>query len=1179
MNLLLKVSEERVPQMTNHVFAGSSSGLRSAQPAKSMNLSIPPLFHVFALAFGLASLLSAPATVLDDFNAAQRSGWTDSNPGGLPLPGGQQANGVFTLSLPSIGQSFFIDSTKTSPTFELKEGRTIEFRVDMISGQGPDSYAVVAFIPTSTGADSLAGYGVAKSESDVLITKGISKYFIDDSSAPVKNTNITLVLNLSVKSGNVYITGQVLDKDANNQVLWQKTFVDTPAADILDTGTDSPPAPYITTGNFVLYLYGQHGTDPNGYQVVYDNAEYFITDSAVLDDFNAAQRSGWTDSNPGGLPLPGGQQANGVFTFNLPAIGQSFFIDSTKTTKTFTLDEGTRHEFSVDMISGQGPDSYAVLAFVPVATGADSLAGYSLSKSESDVLITKGISKYFIDDSSAPVKNTNVTLVLTLTVQNTNVTIRGRILDKDNNNLVLWDKTFVDTPAADILDTGTDNPPAPFVGMNGNVVLYLYGNNGTDPAGYQVVYDNLIAAEPPGATNAPPIISNASPKNGAAFLPAPVTLSFTASDDQPLPDSGISVILNGTLFTSTNGLTLTGPTTNRTVTLLAGTGTNSNYVATLVVTDAGNATVTNAIYFDTFVTDNFVIEVEDYNFGNGQYFNNPVPAPEGSPVPNSYVEQVGTEGIDFHDTRTAPRLADCPYRSQDPVRMEHSLDQQRSKYDPNNGIYSYDVVDIDTDEWLNYTREFAVGNFEVYLREAIVGFPEADSILEMVTSDPSQTNQTVRSLGSFLGTLSGFTFRNVPLTDGSGLNKIVLRLTGTNTLRLHQLTADTASSSRYQNYLIFVPVAGANVQRAIVTSIQPAPNSTVQTVSPTIVVTVQNRDTSVDTNTIVLQVNNQTVSPVILSTNNTVVVTWVMTPLPASRALNSASLSFNDNQGTNQTTAWSFTITYAAVDPVNALPTPGPPRGMQVRVVQAPQGSALENSLDRAEQQLAPNSTIPVAMSTNLVMDFISMTKNGAPFGAFTAWTDIPGVDGSIGYDDFAVEAQSWLQLSAGVYRFGVLTDDGYKMSAGPSPASQNPILAFHNGGPANETIDFVVPASGVYPFRFMWYQRGGDAYAQWFSVNLATGDRTLINDPNSGNAVKAYLTALSATPPAVRAQSSPTVNGGYTDDSSAIVDTANKRVTIPINGPVSFYRLAGNTAVKITTATIQGGNIVLTYQ
>jgi hypothetical protein len=249
---------------------------------------------------------------------------------------------------------------------------------------------------------------------------------------------------------------------------------------------------------------------------------------------------------------------------------------------------------------------------------------------------------------------------------------------------------------------------------------------------------------------------------------------------------------------------------------------------------------------------------------------------------------------------------------------------------------------------------------------------------------------------------------------------------------------------------------------------------------------------------------------------------------------------------------------------------------MQVRVVQAPEGSGLDNSLDRAEQQLAPNSSIPAAMTTNVVLQIMSMTKNGAAFGGFDSYTDIPGVDGNIAYDDFAVEAETWLQLAAGVHTFGVLTDDGYKMSAGPTPASQTPILAFHNGGPANETVEFVVPATGVYPFRFLWYQRGGDAYGQWYSVDRTTGARTLINDPHSPSAVKAYLTAIAL---AVQVQSSSTVTGGFTDDSTATVDSVNKRITIPVNGPVRFYRLVGASALTIKTAAIQGANMVMTYQ
>ena len=52
-----------------------------------------------------------------------------------------------------------------------------------------------------------------------------------------------------------------------------------------------------------------------------------------------------------------------------------------------------------------------------------------------------------------------------------------------------------------------------------------------------MVLDNLTNREPPRAANVTPIISNVSPKDGAAFLTSPVTISFTAADDADLPDT------------------------------------------------------------------------------------------------------------------------------------------------------------------------------------------------------------------------------------------------------------------------------------------------------------------------------------------------------------------------------------------------------------------------------------------------------------------------------------------------------------------------------------------------------------------------------------------------------------------------------------------------------------------
>ena len=229
-------------------------------------------------------------------------------------------------------------------------------------------------------------------------------------------------------------------------------------------------------------------------------AGLWLSHAVVLDDFNAAQRTGWEDANPANLPLPGGQQANGVFTFNLPRIGQSYFVSSTKKTELLELKEGRTLELRVDLVSGQGPDSFAVLAWIPTATGANTLAGYGLAKSTTDILLTKGINKYFLNSATA-LKNENVTLSLSLTVRNGEVTIRGRVYDRDDNNAVIFDRTFVDTAGADVLDDGTDSPPAPFLGT-GYVVLYLYGDSGQDPAGYQVVYDNLVACAPPEAAQA-----------------------------------------------------------------------------------------------------------------------------------------------------------------------------------------------------------------------------------------------------------------------------------------------------------------------------------------------------------------------------------------------------------------------------------------------------------------------------------------------------------------------------------------------------------------------------------------------------------------------------------------------------------------------------------------------------
>ncbi len=1137
--------------------------------------SVSSWFRAGACLAGAALALSAEAKVLDNFDAAQRTGWEDANPANLPLPGGQQAGGQFTFSLPTLNQSFFHSSKKTSETFELREGRTVEFRVDMVSGQGKDSFAILGFIPQATGPNSLAGYGLAKSETDLLITKGINKYFYAENPTPaVKNNNVTLVLNLAVKGGSVHITGQVLDKDDGNKVIWEKSYVDTAAADVLAAGQDSPPTPFVNmVGNFVLYLYGDEGKDPAGYQVVFDNAETFVCDAVVLDDFNAAARSGWEDKNPANLPLPGGQQGGGQFTFGLPSIGQSFFHSSTKTTKTYELTEGTRHEFSVDLVSGQGKDSFAILGFIPQATGPNSLGGYGLAKSETDMLVTKGINKYFFAENPTPaIKNNNVRLVLTLTVRNGSVIIRGRVVDHDDGDKVIFDRTFVDTPAGDQLSDGQDNPPAPFINLVGNVVLYLYGDDGKDPAGYQVVYDNLEVCAPPAAANVAPILSEIAPSEGANFLPATTKLTFKIADDAAIPDAGVKVTLNGVTYTTANGLALTAAGASRTATL-GGFAADQSYSGTISVTDAGNIERTANVFFDTFTAANRIVEIEDYNFESGGYFNNPVRTAEGNgQADNSYTDRAGTPGIDFSDTRTSPRTQDQMYRTQDFIRMAHTLDRQRAAFNADNLIFDYDVGDLAAGEWMNYTREFTAGTYEIYLREAVVNLPSADSVLEQVTSGATTANQTTKVLGSFLAKTSGFTSRNIALTDGAGLNKVKVRLAGKVTLRLRTVTPDNDTGNRLLNYLVLVPVADAGVQRATVAALSPAGGSTTTTVDPKIEVGIENRDTTVVTSSIKLLINDAEVVPTVAATATGATVTFSFASPPPKDVAQNARLIFADNEGVKQTNDWSFTITYPQLDPATRLAGPGPERGLKVRVTQSTE--AGENSLDRAEAQLAANSAFAKNYDTTVTADVVNFSQNainGGTDGYFDGDAIIPGQTEEFGTDNFAMEATAFLDLPSGAVRFGIQCDDGYKLASSAAPNSSTIPMAFHNGGPADETFDVVVPQAGVYAFRLVWYERGGGAHVEWFTVNRTTGEKTLVN---ATGGVRAYTSATAA--PAVQLLSSATVDGTYAAVPSAAVDSGTKTITTPVSADTAFYRVSGGTPTSIQ---VSNNNVVIRYQ
>lgn len=1114
------------------------------------------------------------ARVLDNFDDNTKTAWQDFLFPVGPYAQITESGGQFKFNLVPVGQSIFAASTKTSETFELKEGRTIEYRVDLVSGNGNDSFAILSFIPTSQTVASLNGYGFAKSASDILITKSLDKYFYNENpTTPIKNENITMVLSLTVKNGNVIINAKALDKDANNAVLFERTFVDTPAADVLSDGTDNGPA-YMGAGNFVLMCYEDAGTTQDSYEVTFDNAEVFVTDNTILDDFNDNTKTAWQDFLFPVGPYAQITEADGQFKFNLVPVGQSIFAASSKTSRTFDLVDGERVEFSVDLVTGVGADSFAVLAFIPTSETVASLNGYGFAKSATDILVTKSLDKYFYNENPpTAIKNENVTLVLSLTARGQSVTINAKVLDKDAGNALLFERTFVDTPAADVLSDGTDNGPA-YLG-SGRFVLMCYEDEGTTQDSYEVTFDNAQASAAPLPANTPPQISNISIQNSQNFVPASTPLTFTVSDNADLPAAQISLTLNGQTFTSGNGLDLSGSANNRTVSF-TGLQTNVTYTAIIDVADVEQATNRSVFTFDTFSTNNFMIEVEDYNFGGGSFIENPVPLPEGSGAqPTGYVNQVGVKNIDFSDTRND--FNSVPYRPDDNVRMQRTLDYPRAKYVAAGGaaagVYDYDIGDIAAGEWLNYTRTIPSGTYEVYLRETLRNGTQIETALETVVGSASEENQSTRPLGSFLAATSGFNFRNVPLTDAVG-NKKTVTLSGQTTLRLRQVSGDPSDGAIYQNYLIFIPTTNLATHPSI-SALSPAPGSTTNTVTPRIEATFLNSVAAVRVNSIKLFINNEQVNPTINSTAEGAQLIYDLTPLPSSGSIIAARIEFTDTEDFSQTNNWSFTITYNSLDPANRVSGNGGTNGFRVRVVQAPmESSPLENTLIRAEDQLAANSAIPKIVDTTVVLPVINMNQAEGDAGQIPGDTVVPGLEtGENGTDDFAVDVQAYLELSAGIHRFFVNTDDGFKLTFGSSITDQNTApIAFRSGGPSEQTFDVVVLSAGLYPMRLVWYERGGGAHAEFASVDRTTGVRTLVNDPDVSTSIKAYANV--AAPTAVL-ESSAVVNAGYAPDPTAVFFPGSGRYEVPISAGMRFFRFRGATPMQLDNARILDNKLV----
>jgi hypothetical protein len=311
-------------------------------------------------------------------------------------------------------------------------------------------------------------------------------------------------------------------------------------------------------------------------------------------------------------------------------------------------------------------------------------------------------------------------------------------------------------------------------------------------------------------------------------------------------------------------------------------------------------------------------------------------------------------------------------------------------------------------------------------------------------------------------------------------------------------------------------------------------------------------------------------------------------------------LTFTDNGEPPATFTHSVQLTvaeYPSLPAGYAAPTgTGTQSGFTWRTVLAPPGTAaLDGTLARAQAQLNgtlidPVTELPLENAAEIgpnpdgsfdVDSVVDFDDDSAQSGHFQQESLFPGLPVG-GNNDFASEGWFLLDLPAGYHRFGVNSDDGFEVSVGTPAQGEftvRTVLGFFDGGRSagDTTFDFLVQEAGLYRFRLVFFEIGGAASCEFYSTNLGTGERSLINDLALPGAIRSYRSISTALPPRIVTvlRTGPDLEIHWVDGTPPFqvqlshslangtwenygIPTQLRTAIIPISGDVRFIRVVG---------------------
>jgi hypothetical protein len=320
---------------------------------------------------------------------------------------------------------------------------------------------------------------------------------------------------------------------------------------------------------------------------------------------------------------------------------------------------------------------------------------------------------------------------------------------------------------------------------------------------------------------------------------------------------------------------------------------------------------------------------------------------------------------------------------------------------------------------------------------------------------------------------------------------------------------------------------------------------------------------------------------------------------------------FLDNQSVWHTNTWWWQAAAPSLSlyATNSLPIGSlSVRGFKGRTVVTP--GPFDNSVANAFMVLdypATNTSAVTLAATNITQLVAwDIGDNGWHWGAVTNY---PGLCYPTIYPNyFACQVQVYLQLTNGIHRFHVDSDDGVAIYSGTDVNDTSALLcvADNNGGSVtHKDFDINVPADGLYPFNIIHEEGNGDAYLCLYSSYLSDPSATtnLVNasastvaafypapvwKPTATSTVKTGYSPVAATVTALHsALTTMNTNGDYnTTLPCSIMNQAptswsgTNTITVTPAGTPAFYRLIGGPGTsKILSCTKSGANLAITYR